>query len=670
MLLLVLFGSLYTAEKEQHTLSTLRTQPIRRGALLTAKYVILLAVTGVFVFLVAGSSWAAPSVFGETFKDWSYPVVLQSASSFAILPVWQLLFEHAVLFIGSAAVLFALLLLLGTQLRSSFTAILLTGLLSMIGFVLTGTSRFLQHPWNPFQLFRASDVLAVPSDHPIGLYAIFAVLWSAALFLAAVWLREGNRGLSRAAQDVKPYHQGKVRHAGRIVTSLLFEWRKVRRQGLLVQCLLVLLAGAAVGYFLLAHQSEEKESRALEELAGTKASTETEIVPYFEEEIRRYEELIEQANEKGEDGEANYAHNIPMFEQMIEKAQEEAELADQSAIAFGKGDWGPVYTHRLYVERWFEEYKESQESMEGALTYFGYEAVIARTEWMQQHDVRPVFLGGYIPNIHDRWKPEDRNEQVLFEKGNREADHSGLFVLYSVFRDYLFVIPLVLLLYLTGAGLATERGKRPTLRLLSTLPLTRRSLFLGKVVNASVVSVLSAAGVFLFTMVIGAVFNRFGDWMYPVLQYHTKQEVQSFDFTGLRAFEGGYGFIPLGDYLLQALLLYVCITLFLVALTNSLGLVIRQPFAVYLLTALLAVGGSLLSGQWKALAPYSPFLYLDLPKILNGETATLLNNPSVSVYTGSAILLIWAGLMVIVLYAVLSLKGRTAGQKQTSYNGS
>jgi len=663
LLLVLLFGTSYTAEKEQRTLLLLRTQPIRRGTLLTAKYVVLIAVTGLFATLVTVSSWTAPFIFGDTFNDLQYPLVLQSGASFVIIPVWQHLLEHTILFAGSAMLVVALLILLGTQLQSSFSSILLTGLTSMIGYVLTGSYRILQSPLNPFQLFRGNEILATPSDHPIILYAVSAILWSMGMLLLAMWLREGDRGLSKSASELKPFYEGQVRHLRPFRMITLFEWRKSKRQGLLSQCLLVLLIAVVGGYFFLAHQVKEKESAALDVLAATTTRADQENIPYFEGKIREFQELIKKANEKGDDGEAIYAHNIPLYEELIESAREEADLAEQASAAFEKGEWGPVYDHQLYVERWIEDFRESNSSIGPPLTYFGYEAGMARTKWMQEHNMRPIFTGHYIPNIHDRWEPENRNEQASFEEGNREADHSGLFMLFMVFRDYLFIIPLVLLLYLTGAGFAGERGKRPTLRLLTTLPISRGSLFLGKVLNASVVAIISAVGLFLFTVLIGTIFNRFGDWMYPILRYHSKQEVQSFDYTGLRAFEGGYDFLPLGEYVLQALLLYVCITLFLVALTNSIGLFIRQPLVVYLLTALLSIGGCLLSGQAETLAPYSPFLYLNLPKILNGELLALLNNPAITVSTGCAVLLGASLLLIAVVSSILRSKLRTKNEK-------
>ena len=170
------------------------------------------------------------------------------------------------------------------------------------------------------------------------------------------------------------------------------------------------------------------------------------------------------------------------------------------------------------------------------------------------------------------------------------------------------------------------------------------------------VAIGSAIGVFLIAVVIGTVLNRFGDWMYPVLYYHSKKEFQSFDFTGQRAFEGGYHFMPLGEYLLKALLLYICVALFLVVLTNVLGIFIRQPLVVYALAGLISGAGYLVSWKLDDFAQYSPFFYLNIPKIVNGEILTLMDNPAITMYMGCAVLLGVTAFLLVVTYVGLSFK--------------
>ena len=144
----------------------------------------LLIVMVFFLAFIAIGGWAIPNVFGETFNDLSYPQFLETGDSFAIIPVWQHLLNVTILFLGAGAFLFALSLLIGTQLRSSFSTIMLTGFVTMIGVVLTDALPIMQTPWNPFQFFRADRFLTEMPIHPIWLYAVSAILWSVVLLAA------------------------------------------------------------------------------------------------------------------------------------------------------------------------------------------------------------------------------------------------------------------------------------------------------------------------------------------------------------------------------------------------------------------------------------------------------------------------------------------------------
>jgi ABC-type transport system involved in multi-copper enzyme maturation permease subunit len=668
LLLLLLFGNAYTSEKEQQTLLTLKTQPLRRWKLLIAKYVGLLVVMLFFLVFIAIVGWVIPNNFGEVFNDLAYPQFLETGDSFAVIPVWQHLLNMAILFLGAGAFLFALLILIGTQLRSSFSTIMLTGFLTMVGVVLTDALPMMQAPWNPFQFFRAEKFLIEIPDYPIWMYAVSAFLWSVALLAATIFLREGERGLFKTSEELKPYHKGKMKHLRSVWNNSLFEWRKSRRRGLVRQSLIVLFIAAIVAYFYFAEQVRENENEALEGIASIVEETknETGIVAYYLEAIEEIEKQVAEANARGEDGDFIYGHNIETFHGYINVAREEAALAEHALEGYAKREWAPLYDYQLFNDhRYLEGLKEMKKHNYSPTSIFGYETAIAQKEWMKEHNIQPVFPGTYIPNIHDQWKEEHRKEKKLNEKWNRKVDHSGLFSLYMYFRDYLYFIPLLLFQLLVGAGFSGERGKRPTLHLLKTFPIMKRSLFLGKVLFSSIVAIGSAIGVFLFAVLVGTVFNRFGDWMYPVLHYHSRKEFQSFDFTWQRAFEGGYHFMPLGEYLVKSLLLYVCVALFLLALTNVLGLFIRQPLVVYALTGLISVVGYLLSWKLDDLAQYSPFLYLNIPKVVNGEIMTLLNNPAINLYMGCGMLLGASVLLIGVAYAGLSFEKRFVKKRKS-----
>ncbi|WP_339252823.1 hypothetical protein NSQ43_02825 [Sporosarcina sp. FSL W8-0480] len=69
---------------------------------------------------------------------------------------------------------------------------------------------------------------------------------------------------------------------------------------------------------------------------------------------------------------------------------------------------------------------------------------------------------------------------------------------------------------------------------------------------------------------------------------------------------------------------------------------------------LISGAGYLLSWKLDDFAQFSPFLYLNIPKIVNGEILTLMDDPAISVYMGCGMLLGAAAFLLVVAYVGLS----------------
>src|SRR5690606_36318400 len=91
---------------------------------------------------------------------------------------------------------------------------------------------------------------------------------------------------------------------------------------------------------------------------------------------------------------------------------------------------------------------------------------------------------------------------------------------------------------------------------------------------------------------------------------------------------------------------------------NVSGLFIRQPLIVYALTGLISVAGYLVIWKLDDFAQYSTCLYMNIPKIVNGEIMTLLNNSAIGMYMGCAMLLGATVILLGVAYIGLSFEKR------------
>ena len=87
--------------------------------------------------------------------------------------------------------------------------------------------------------------------------------------------------------------------------------------------------------------------------------------------------------------------------------------------------------------------------------------------------------------------------QKIWVEENIRIDNSGLYSLYIYFDKYFYFIPLMLFLFLLGAGFANEKGKKKTLQLLKTQPVAEKKIFLGKGIYASTTALVSSVGLFL-----------------------------------------------------------------------------------------------------------------------------------------------------------------------------
>ena len=118
--------------------------------------------------------------------------------------------------------------------------------------------------------------------------------------------------------------------------------------------------------------------------------------------------------------------------------------------------------------------------------------------------------------------------------------------------------------------------------------------------------------------------------------------MQLANYTGITASEGGFHFINMGRYLVESCVLFLAALLFLIALSLLMSVFFNHMISAVTMTLVVAVGGYALSSSsvLSAVAHLSPFVYLNIGKIANGEIATLLTNSSIQTIPGLVVLVI------------------------------
>ncbi|MCG7343485.1 ABC transporter permease subunit [Sporosarcina sp. ACRSL] len=660
LFLVLFFGNVVTSEKEQQTWLTLKTQPIAKWKRIVAKYTGVLIVLCVFLLIVLSIGLLIPYAFGKQAWNFTYPQLIQSGGAFTFISTSAYLARLFLLFFCAGTLIFSFIMLLSTQFRSSFAVLVLTGFVGAVGFSTTLLNEGMQTIWNPFHLLNITTIVSETVDGSFWLFPMAAVCWTLLLLAAAIVMPEEERGLFGASDMKKPFDKGRTRHVLEAWNSALFEWRKLKRQGLFRQSIIVLGLFAVIGYFLLGQISLKKEAEYIEGLDESIALYKDIVIPDYERQLDTLDIEKAEAEKSGDEAMIMYYEDVALHhrETMLAYFQEILANSEMGKIAYEKQDWQSFYRYQLFNNRQSSgEFTNKYVHWEiGQRSYVMLEASKAEKEWLMKHKVQPIISGDEIPTIYESW--HDKEMKKWHVEKNRKVDNSGLFSLYLYMDNYVYFIPVLLLLFVTGAGFAGEKGKRPTIQTLQKQPIAVRSLFFGKVITAIIVGISGLVGIFAFVLLVSTLFNRFGDWYYPIFHYNSKKVVEAEGYTGMRAFEGGFDFMPLGEYVLSGVALSVCIFLFLIALTHVLGLFIPRAFAVYSLVMLISGVGYFLSVKLGDFAQFSPFTYLDIGRILNGEVATVLNNPGVTVLNGCLVLLGMTILLTGIGYVLLGFRTR------------
>src|SRR5699024_1125630 len=271
----------------------------------------------------------------------------------------------------------------------------------------------------------------------------------------------------------------------------------------------------------------------------------------------------------------------------------------ENAIAGMKNDeWSHIYEFQLHVNRFANEEFDTGTygtSIKDFIGTFTVEASIAEKEWLIENNIQPIYSGDYIRTIYydEGFTDEVQHVKEKWEKHNDKTDNSGLYTLYHFFDEYVYFVPMFLFVVLLGSGFAAERGKKPTLQLLKTQPITLRNMYLGKVTHATSVVAMSSLAIIVFITVVASLVNRFGDWKYPILHYDHQQMMDAANYTGtIIEVEGrGFHFVPLGEIIWQNTLLFMLCFIFVIVVSLFLSIFLKNIFSVLTVTIFVMISG-------------------------------------------------------------------------------
>lgn len=636
-LLFLLFGNILSSEKENNTILLLKTQPLAEYKWHIWKFVSLLLSMIIYILMLVVIAVLPALLFGDYSLNLLYPQVLQSADEVMVISTLHFAARAIFLFVSAMILVFALLLFMSNWVKSSLLTIVFSAFILIVGFVLSNTIEALQVVYNPFAALRMGQILQSVPQAGEWLYGVSALGFSLLLLGLVLLLPNKEIASLSSASDRKPFRRGEVDGWGsNFLKLVLFEWRKLRRRGLFVQVSLILLLLMVFATAIFLHHSKLNREYVLDMIR--------ESIEQKEYHLEFLHGLKDDYINREDIDEENRRELIEQNKASIEYYEEDLIITENAILAVETGDWAAYYEYRLRGRELISGEVLDNHLRSSDLSSLTIEAGIDEVKWQLEEEVQPVFSLGILGTVYD---PAKRDEGEVLPR----VDSSGFYTLYYYFKKYLYLLPILLLLFLVGLGFSEERGKKDTLSFLKSEPLSWRSLYNGKLAHAALVSIFASLAFIFMVLLIGLIFDRLGDFYYPILNYDSKLVVEGENYAGSRpmGMDVGYHFVPLGIMLLRLAALFICAVLFLITLSQTLSIWIKGPLAL-MFTTLLVIGlGFFLSTEKLTdQAHFLPFTYFDLKRVTNGEFEMIFNNPSIHTMTGVVVLLSASLLLLLI----------------------
>ena len=420
-----------------------------------------------------------------------------------------------------------------------------------------------------------------------------------------------------------------------------FEWKKLTKQKMIWATVLLSFIAAISLYFFNYSVAEKLHEN---NIAGVK-NTIQDIESWIENE----EIELNKVKESGKSSEIEtIAEKIERFNSLI--LWREQWLEDYTT-----GNWQNIFQEDL---AYLEDAVAGHASIgieEQNVGNFTIRVTKEETEWLLERGLEPVAhkpnFYFFHPTIYDQFTGKSLEAWNGLTKRYGET---GLTYLYQMMPNYYLMIIIFIGLFIFGNTISAEsRGKKRGLHFFFVQPIPKMRLFVAKYVSG----LLYLIGFILLIIaapLLSSLFTKgIGSLQYPVLFYEGAIP-NSFDakFTRLSAENDLFHFIPMGEYFLQAIWLALVSAFFLYSLYLSISFFVKSPTINLIIVSGMAFGGLKLLPS----SPYNPFTYIDIHRVLNGETAALSINPDIHFQNGVILLLVLGFLLAVINALVFRFK--------------
>lgn len=300
LIVVLILGDQLSIEVEQNTIRTLYTQPIRKWQIILSKLLSMIIAVLFALFVFFSACLLIPLTFGGQMGSFSYPQLVLAPDGFSYIPTGQYLFKLVTLFIGGITFSISIALLFSLFIKNRFGALIMTLLTLVVAVIATNQSEKLQFGMNPFSYFSFVELIERPNalaQFPNVLLLIgFAAI---VLFLCCFLQYKGRTIIGIEKPVIDPFRRGEtLRVSNSLMGILVFEWRKLWRQGFLKQVVMLLLLFIVGGYLFLTHLTDEKEEDFVKSLEADIRYTEQELIPGFRKSVEEQQVILKELSDK------------------------------------------------------------------------------------------------------------------------------------------------------------------------------------------------------------------------------------------------------------------------------------------------------------------------------------------------------------------------------------
>ncbi|MDQ0160807.1 hypothetical protein [Alkalibacillus salilacus] len=270
------------------------------------------------------------------------------------------------------------------------------------------------------------------------------------------------------------------------------------------------------------------------------------------------------------------------------------------------------------------------------------ESNLERNKLILEKEVKPIFPTGFSTTVYDQFDSE-RSQEAAEMKAEKFSASALYF--QKKLSDMAFNALGVLFLILIVVDITTKEGFRKDgpINLLYTQPINQLSLFLNKFMAGVIIILITLSSVMIISTALGFIFDRFGDWNFPILRYEEGEL---------------YSFINLGTYLVQALTLFVCILIFSFTIYFLMSLMTNHLLVGLMCTLVIYLLGSGMTeiAFFADYAQWNPFSYYSVASIVTQEQAAISGNWELTFRHGTLTLSLSSLVILTIMLAFLQFK--------------